>query len=58
MAIDQDTIDHYDPIISALKARISALETAAALVGKDGPDRYEMFFSDGTMQIYDRREPN
>ncbi len=54
MAIDQDTIDHYDPIISALKARLEVLEGTPSH-SDEPPSEYVMRWADGKEAIYDLR---
>jgi len=49
MAVDQDTLDLYDPQLAELKARVDALEARATLVT---PDEYMVVYPNGDVLTY------
>ena len=53
MAVDQDALDHFGPLIIALEARIAVLEAAAANTSW-WPDRYTVTFEDGSEKVYEK----
>ena len=47
MAVDQDALDHFEPLIAALEARIAVLEAGGSTGGWE-PVGYTVTLSDGS----------
>ena len=56
MAVDQDALDHFGPLIMALEARIAVLEARPDPTGALGwePEEYSVTLADGSVRRFVR----